>query len=621
MTVNLLDSLRLSYDAAGSARSAAQLATENMAGARDPGYAKRTSSIAVQITAGRIAGLLPGIPQRVVDLKVVAAKRDQHSVVEFDILKTQLLETLDNLNGDLNTDESIDKKLINLANKAATLTSEVGSSISRRSTIEAMQEFTKTVNRFASGISTQRLSAEKGVIATVQSMGELSKKLFSLNSQLSQISTSSEGLDLSTLDNEREKIVESMANLMNIQVVYADNSIYIYTPSGIPIVENRVYPITYNSSGIIDYSAEYPTNINPIRITDDRGIEIDITKQITEGQLGAYLDMRDRVYPSYQKSLDKFAEVFEANVNRIHNKGSGFPPAQTLNGKRFIENLDKDAAVSWKADSVIRVAFVNDQGKFIDPGNGFYTDINLNLGGINPLTPSEIRDQINMNLGAGVASFSESDTYGYLNLQAPNGLRIAIGAVDGQLEGETDNGVGFSEYFKLNDLFESAPDAQGRGYSNTFQLSRRVLSSPSLFSTGKLNASTTIALTGSVEDMTAIASGDGNILSDFRDILTNPNITFASAGIMPAQSKSFVEYLSGIVQNLNLDTAASIDQRDFSKGVLDGLELRHSMISGVNLDEETAEMMMQRMYYSGVINISKYLVDMLREMLDAFGRI
>ncbi|QOL20455.1 FlgK family flagellar hook-associated protein [Candidatus Bodocaedibacter vickermanii] len=618
---NLLDSLRLSYDAAGSARFAAQLATENLAGARDPGYAKRTSSIAVEITAGRVAGLRPGIPQRVVDLKVVAAKRDQHSVVEFDKLKTSLLETLDDLNGDLDKDESIDKKLIDLARKAATLTSEVGSSISRRTTIDAMKGFVTTVNRFADGISTQRLSAEKGVIASVKSIEELSKRLFSLNSQLSQISTSAEGLDLSTLDNEREKIVESMAQLMNIQVVYADNSIYVYTPSGMPIVENKVYPIVYNSSGIIDYSAEYPKNINPIHITDDRGIEVDITAQITGGQLGAYLDMRDRVYPSYQKSLDKFVEVFEANVNHIHNQGSGFPPAQALNGKRFVDNVDKDAAISWKADSIVRIAFVNDQGKFVDSDGQFYTDINLNLGGINPLTPSEIRDQINMNLGAGVASFSESDTYGYLNLQAPPGLRIAIGSVDGQPVGETDTGIGFSEYFKLNDLFGSAPDAQGRGYSNTFQLSNRVSTSPSLFSAGKLNSSSTIALTGSVEDITAVASGDGNILSEFRDILTDPNIAFSAAGVMAAQSKSFVEYLSGVVQILNLDTAASIDQRDFSKNVLDGLEQRHSMISGVTADEENAEIVMQHMFYRGVLNTSQHLIDMLREMLDVFGKV
>lgn len=621
MTVNLLDSLRLSYDAAASARSAAQLATENLSGARDPGYAKRTSSVDVEITSGHISGLRSGVPQRVVDLKIVAAKRDQHSVVEFDKQKTTLLTALDDLNGDLEKDESIDKKLINLATKAAALTSEVGSSISRRNTIEAMKEFAGTVNKLASGINTQRISAEKGVMAAVKSMGELSAKLFSLNSQLSQISTSSEGVDLSTLDNEREKIVESMAQLMNIQVVYADNNIYVYTSSGIPIVENKVYPITYNSSGTIDYSAEYPTNINPIRITDDRGVEVDITTQITGGQLGAYLDMRDRVYPSYQKALDKFVEVFEANVNRIHNKGAGFPPVKALNGKLFVMNADKDTAIPWKADSIVRIAFVNDQGKFADSGGVFYTDINLNLGGINPLTPSEIKDQINMALGAGVASFSESDTYGYLNLQAPTGLRIAIGSVDGQPVGETDSGVGFSEYFKLNDLFESSPDAQGRGHSNTFQLSSRISKDPSLFSTGKLNSSSTIALTGSVEDTTAIASGDGNILSEFRDILNDPSVTFSAAGVMSAQSKSFIEYLSSIVQILNLDTKKSIDEFDFSKGVLDGLEQRHSMVSGVNADAENAEMMMQHMFYRGVLNTSQHLVDMLREMLDAFSRI
>ncbi|MDP3935987.1 MAG: hypothetical protein Q8Q56_03265, partial [Alphaproteobacteria bacterium] len=477
------------------------------------------------------------------------------------------------------------------------------------------------VRAFASGINDQLLSAEKGVMATVKSMGELSKKLFSLNGQMSKVSNSSEGLDLSTLDNEREKVIESMAQLMNIQVVYADNNIYVYTPSGIPIVENKVYPMTYNSSGVIDYSAEYPTNINPIHITDDRGVEIDITTEITEGQLGVYLDMRDRVLPGYQKTLDKFVEVFEANVNHIHNKGSGFPPSQTLNGRLFVENADKDTSIPWKADSIVRIAFVNDQGKFADSGGLFYTDLNLNLGGINPLTPSEIRDQINMALGAGVASFSESDTYGRLTLTAPTGLRIAIGSVDGQPLGETDDGVGFSEYFKMNDLFESASDAKGRGHANTFQINNRISADPSLFSVGKLNSLATIGLTGSVEETTAIASGDGNVLSEFRDILTDPNIAFSEAGVMSAQSKSFIEYLSSVVQILNLDTAASIDRRDFSQSVLDGLEKRHSMISGVNADAENAEMMMQHMYFRGVLNTSQHLVDMLREMLDVFGKI
>jgi flagellar hook-associated protein 1 FlgK len=436
-----------------------------------------------------------------------------------------------------------------------------------------------------------------------------------------QFSSSTEGLDLSMLDSEREKIVESMAKLMNIQVVYVDNRIHVYTPSGIPIVESKVYPITYTSSGIIDYSVEYPTNLNPIRIANDRGTDIDITTEITEGQLGAYLDMRDRVFPSYQQSLDKFVEVFQSNVNHIHNKGSGFPPADTLNGKRFVDLADKDMNISWNADSVVRIAFINDQGKFTDPGTGvFYTDIKLNVGGGAPLTPTEIRDQINSALGSGVASFSESDTYGYLTLKAPAGLRIAVGSVDGQPEGETNTGVGFSEYFKLNDLFETTPDAQGRGYSNTFQVNSRISKDPSLFSVGRLNSSSTVALAGTIQDTTAVASGDGKVLYEFRGILNNPNIAFSAAGVMPAQSKSLLEYLSNVVQNLNLDTAASIDQYEFSKGILDGLNKRHAMISGVVADEENAEMMRQHMFYRGVLHTSQHLMDMLREMLDTYSK-
>lgn len=617
---NLLDMLRLSYDAAGTARAAAQLATENLAGARDPNYVKRISKVEVEITSGHISGLRTSVPQRVIDDKIVENKRDQQSMVAFDETKKDLLKAFDDLNGDLNGEGSIDKKLLNFANKAAVLTREAVSPILRRNAVESIKEFVNTVDSFATGVSKQRIFAEKGIMSSVKSVNDLSKKLFSLNEQLTQTNYSE--LDLSTLTTEREKIVESMAKIMDVQVIHSENSIFVYTESGVPLVENRVYPLSYNSSGVIDYSAEYPTNINPIYLLNEAGDPIDVTLEITKGSLGGYLEMRDRVYPKYQKTLDKFAQVFQEQMNKLHNQGAGFPPSAELNGKFFVGQATKDTSIAWKADSVVRIALVDDKGKFAGGGSDvFYVDIKLNSGGLNALTPANIQNEINTVLGNGIATFSEGDSYGYLTLKAPPGLRIAIGSVDGVATGDTEDGVGFSEYFHLNDLFESSPDAQGRGYANTLKLNSKIEKDPSLLAVGKLNSATSIALTGTVEDMTAIASGDNSNLMKIRDVTNAPIVEFAAAGVMPAQTTSFLDYLSAMVNFIHLDTSSAIDQADFSGSVLDGLERRHSMISGVNQDEESAEVLMQKMFFRGILSTSQHLIDMLNEMLDVFSRI
>jgi flagellar hook-associated protein FlgK len=614
--MDLLSSFRLSNGAAGTARAAVGIAQENMANALDPGYAKRTSTIEVDITQGHITGLRTGLPQRVVDIKIIAAKRDQNSTVKCDEVRKDLLEQLDDLMGDLDQEGgAIHKKLTNIAEKAAALTIETSSPTGRRNAIEAVKDFTNTVQAFAKGIDEKRNFAEKGVIASVKTVNELANKLYSLNQQLAQVASSGEGIDLSTLDNEREKIVESLAKVMDITVVYAENSIFVYTSAGQPIVENKVYEVSYQSSGIIDYSAEYPTNINPIYLVDDRGNKVDITLVINQGQLGGYLEIRDDVCPAYQKTLDKFVEVFKEKVNHVHNKGAGFPPAAELNGKYFVKDADKNTAVDWKADSVVRIAFVDDKGNFADPGGGtFYVDLNLNLGGLSALTPSEIRDQINTALGDGVASFSEGDDFGYLTLQAPTGFRMVIGSVDGQTPGETDGGVGFSEFFKLNDLLESISDPLGRGHSNSFKVVDKISKDPALFSAGRLKSAATIAVTDS-----AITAGDGRILAEFRNVLTTPDVAFSAVGVMSAQTTSFMEYISNFVNTLHLATSDAINKFDFSFDVLDGLEERHSRISGVNNDDEMAEIMIQQIYYSMLMKSSQKLLEMVHEMLDVMG--
>lgn len=531
----LLHLLRLTQDAAGTARSEAQIATENLTGSRDPKYVKRTVDIEVDVVGGRLGGLRTGTPHRVIDEKIINAKRDQHSTVAFNEIKREFLELFDDLNGALDAKGSIDQKLLTLAQKAASLTVEAGSPILRGNTIESMKEFLTTIRSFANGINIQRNAVERDIMSSVKEVEELSERLFRLNQEIASAAYS--GQDLSNLESVREDVVEKISTLMNVQILHSETNIFIYTSSGKALVEYKAYPLTYTSNGIIDYSASYPANINPINLRNDAGVNVDVTTELTGGKIGAYLELRDRIYPQYQESIDHFTQMLQHHANRIHNQGVGFPPPTELNGQFFVTDATKNTSIPWKADSVVRLALVDAQGRFADSGGTFHLDLNLNPGGAGGLTPIEIRDAINTAFGAGTATFSEGD-YGYLTLSAPAGLRIALGSVDGSTPGETTTDVGFSEYFKLNDLLRSSPDPAGRGVANSITLHETVSLDASLFAIGKLNTRNDIALAGSMEQMMGVTSGDGTNLSALRELINSPVLIFAGAGGQHKQTLS-----------------------------------------------------------------------------------
>jgi flagellar hook-associated protein 1 len=612
----LLNLFGLTQGAAQTAMGSARLAAENLMASQDPTYVKRTSSPQIDVVGGRIAGVVSGGIVRVIDEKLVVAKREQQTAVTFDGVKKEFLELLDDLNGSLENKGSMEEKLLALSQKASALTVEAGSPILRRNALESMKEFLKTVHAFTSGINSQRNSVEHNLISSIAEVNVLTEQLFNLNTEVAAAAGSHQ--DLSNLETQREGVIERLSKLINIQVVRADNNMFVYTASGKPLVEYKLYPLSYTSSGIIDYSAEYPGSINPINILNESGGLSDITTELVGGRIGACLEMRDKVYPQYQKSIDQFAKMFQQQVNHIHNKGTGFPPSSKLTGRMFVEDGDQDVGIGWKDDSVVRIALLDDKGKFAESGGEFHLDLNLNPGGVGGLTPAQIRDAINTHFGSEIATFSEGD-HGYLSLNAPGGLRLALGSVDGSIPGETVGEVGFSEYFRLNDLLESAPDAVGRGYANSLKLCSEAASDASVFAIGRLNSSPAISLVGSIAETTAIASGDSSNLSELSQLISSSPITFPAAGVMPLQITSFLGYLTNMVNMIHLDASAAIEQHGFSEDVLNGLEQRYSMVSGVNQDEETAEVMQQKMLYQGILNTSRHLIEMINSMLDVFG--
>ena len=101
----------------------------------------------------------------------------------------------------------------------------------------------------------------------------------------------------------------------------------------------------------------YPGGFDAI---DLRGT--DITTEITSGQLGALIKLRDTTLPNLQSELNTLASGVFDQINAVHNDGTAFPPPNTLTGTQTVAAGDPFAGTG-----TTRIAVVDANGDLVAP--------------------------------------------------------------------------------------------------------------------------------------------------------------------------------------------------------------------------------------------------------------
>lgn len=618
MTASLIGALQLTINAATGAREATRVASENILGAKDPSYVKRAISQSVQVLrGGQITGITIDAPVRVVDEQILEELRTQITRTAYDSEVSDCMVKLDDISGSLSGEGTIDVYLQTFSQKAQRLALESTSTILRKDTLNSLEDFLKGLRDFGSGLEKYRRNVDKSITNAVDTVNFYANQLLDLNKQIASASHMDQ--DFTVLESKRDQVLRDLAGVMDIQVVDSQTNKYVYTSGSVPLVENQVFPMSYSSSGYISYSASYPDSIPPITVQNSVNATVrdNVTTQLKGGQIGAFLFLRDTRIPDIQKALDELAKNFSTELNRLHNLGSGFPPASTLSGTLSIDNADISTPIAWANGATVRIALTDSNGFLVN-----HMDLELaNSDGSVTLSPTDIQDAINTSLGTGVATFSETSS-GTLTLAAPTGYKIAVGNIDGSVEGKTTSGVGFSEYFHLNDIIATNPDSQGRGYTNTVSVRSDLLLDPTLFSIGKLSSSASASASSTtVSEKIGVASGSAETLLAIRSKILDPSINFVEAGIMNQQISSLSGYVQGVISSVGDLTSRAMQNKDTSLILRDGMEYRFSMFSGINTDDEMADIFTQKILYQGILNSTRNIMDMLNHFIQLLEKI
>jgi flagellar hook-associated protein 1 FlgK len=225
--------------------------------------------------------------------------------------------------------------------------------------------------------------------------------------------------------------------------------------------------------------------------------------------------------------------------------------------------------------------------------------VDLDLTALGATTVGAVAVALNAALGADATVVV---TNGKLTITAANSANgIAINDI-GTAESVT--GRGFSHFFGLNDFFTGTN-------AETLAVRADIVANPGRVTSTELST-------------TALVGEQGVTIGDNRAIqrlaaLGKTQFSFAAVGGLPLSNTTFTDFAGAIIGFGSVRAAEAQNARVSHEILLDNLTMRATSISGVNLDEEMANLILLQNAFTmsaRVMTIASEMFDTLLEIVQ-----
>ena len=578
-----------------------QVIANNVSNANVEGYTRKISQPMSLTLAGIGRGVEPGILSRVVDERLLADLRTTLGALgdarAQDFYYNRILDQF----GTLTNNASLGAMITNLATAMQGLAASPDSSAHRTEVVTAALELARQLNDMSQQIQTLRFDADRDITTKIDVINGELETVADLNAKIA--SAQALGESTSSLEDFRDQALNKLSELLDIRYFRrTSGEIVVTLPDGRILADATARPLSHIAAGALSPDISYAGG----GIAAIESGSIDITASIESGELHGIIEARDTILPNLQAEIDMLAQMLRDEVNALHNAGTSVPPPNTLTGTRTFEDPASDTIT---LDAAVRIAAVDANGDFVayyDLAAGTYTI-------------DEIETLIDTNL-AGYAAASTSDG-GPLTIAADDSSNgIAIVDLSDQTVTHTDGATtysGFSNYFGLNDLFETPTRVQGdstSGIAGMIQVRDNIVSNPALLARGALDSSTSpVPKAGDP----AVALGDASAVQELADMFIDA-VVFSATGNLPLTTISLAGYASEILSTTAVSASSAAKTASFKQTLFQEISFRSESLSGVNIDEELRNMVLYENAYSATARVIQ-VVDSLFDILLGIG--
>lgn len=457
------------------------------------------------------------------------------------------------------------------------------SSATRLNVVKQAQFMAESIN----SIDTQMFDLQREVDGQIDNeiviINAALERINAYNNQISQIeATKKGGENTNDLRDQRQRDIEILADRLKLNITYDDfGRANISTENGQRLVDTGYVQLSRIPTGGSGSFADIGlTSIKPDGTPANTTFRLN-TDRLTSGKIKALVDVRDTQVPALQEQLDTFSAQVIEQFNAVHSRGVGSPPPSSLTSAQIqTPGADLISELGLVPGSTFDLSIV-------DPATGLPINTATITIPAAPLTGADLAAAINADLTAAgfPATVTANFNLGRLTIEDSSGTH---GIVMGN---DADDFLG---KIKMNPLFEGTD-------AGTIAIRADILDNPGLLAAGKMRD-----------------SDGGFSLSDNRNALDLANITsnnysFAAAGGISPQTTTISGYFATVTSNLAITLQDNTNRVDFQKTLLNDLEGRHASVSGVNIDEELANMII----FQNSFQAAARVISVIDELYDS----
>lgn len=443
-------------------QSALGVVSNNIANLNTPGYARRVVNEQPLSSNGQLMGVDIASIQRVVNQFFTQENLTANGTSSQYDTEAQLFSQLNGLLGGPGDNQSLATGLTNLTAALATASQAPTASASQTGVANALTGLATTISNASNTITSLQGQIDQQVVSAVPSVNNLIQQVYNLNQQI--MGTQAQGNDSSSLLDQRDSLLQSLGKMIGINVSpQANGSVLVSTSDGVNLVSNTYATLSYSggaSNGTYGSIQIQDTNPQTGQLI---GQPEALDPDLGSGSLQGLVTMRDQVLGGMAQSLGNFAQQTALAFNAQSNANTAYPPASTLSGRDT--GLIGGDAMNFTGDTTIAVA--DSSGNLVSR-----IDVNFDAGTLSVdggaaqsigTTVDDFVTALNTALGGnGTAGF----TNGQLTISAASGSGNGIVVQDDPTTPSNRGSAAFSQFFGLNDLFQSGvPSIAATGLS------------------------------------------------------------------------------------------------------------------------------------------------------------
>jgi flagellar hook-associated protein 1 len=306
---SLFDALSIATGALGAEQGAMGATTNNVANVNTPGYSRlrpvliESDPVVVgSVTYGQGVTLqkLESLRDPILQLRIQDETQQQGQLNAFVSAMQQAQVHFTSSSSDIGSEIS------NFFSSLSQLSTDPTNLSLRQGVLTAAGNMATVFNNTSNSLTQQQTNIDSNVTQAVQQVNTLTGQIAGLNTRISQLQ--GVGQDASAFVDQRDTLIGQLSGLIDVSTIRSDNGLTLTTSNGSPLVvggQSFALSTQTNASGLHDVYAQ----------------GVDITAQLTSGELGGSIEVRDQKIPALLSSLDTLAAELANALNTANKTG------------------------------------------------------------------------------------------------------------------------------------------------------------------------------------------------------------------------------------------------------------------------------------------------------------